>query len=376
MPSDISFLLNHDHSDDKAANGCSHSHRHSHSNLASDDTIELGKSNNEMKIHHSHQADDLNSYCEAMGKHAKPNEFNVVNGKVSHNNFHMPNQPNGSNGRDKDDSNGHDHAHHHAGFENHKDHGEFESLLKEMDGKDFAHLIEDMDGYLCELAGAQIRDGLHVLGNVPEGDQMVNMLQALTRLPNLDIPSLRGAVGALFDLDTNKLLENQGTRLLNIPSMLVALADRPLATAGDAIETIDDLVKHLFALLEKQDFEVSAVPAVIDETFSGLGKDANISDIVTTLNFVCKYLVPSLSGTTQEIINLLHALNGGFVPAGPSGSPTRGMAHLLPTGRNFYACDPQSLPSLAAWEVGEPSYCVHSWLLLFLLILPLRMSLY
>ena len=40
----------------------------------------------------------------------------------------------------------------------------------------FAHLIEDLDGYLCELAGAQIRDGLHILGQVPQGEQMVGLL--------------------------------------------------------------------------------------------------------------------------------------------------------------------------------------------------------
>src|SRR6185312_16904730 len=38
---------------------------------------------------------------------------------------------------------------------------------------------------------------------------------------------------------------------------------------------------------------------------------------------------------------------------GPSGAPTRGMAHILPTGRNFYSVDPRSLPSQAAWRVGK-----------------------
>jgi len=41
------------------------------------------------------------------------------------------------------------------------------------------------------------------------------------------------------------------------------------------------------------------------------------------------------------------------VPAGPAGAPTRGMAHILPTGRNFYAVDPRALPSQAAWRVGQ-----------------------
>src|SRR5260370_36020206 len=29
------------------------------------------------------------------------------------------------------------------------------------------------------------------------------------------------------------------------------------------------------------------------------------------------------------------------------------MAHVLPTGRNFYSVDPKSLPSPLAWDVGR-----------------------
>jgi len=193
---------------------------------------------------------------------------------------------------------------------------------------------------------------MQILGKVPEGDTLVDMLQALTRLSNLDIPSIRDAIAAMFGLDASELLGNQGARVYNIPPILVRLADRPLATAGDAIETIDDLAKHIFALMVDQGFDIGSIPDVIDQTFPHLG-EVEVSDIVATLEFVCGSIVPSLCNTTQEITNLIHALHGEFVPAGPSGSPTRGLAHLLPTGRNFYACDPQTLPSLAAWEVGE-----------------------
>jgi len=41
------------------------------------------------------------------------------------------------------------------------------------------------------------------------------------------------------------------------------------------------------------------------------------------------------------------------VPAGPRGAPTRGMAHVLPTGRNFYSVDPKAVPSPLAMEVGR-----------------------
>ncbi|MCU7370994.1 cobaltochelatase subunit CobN [Paucibacter sp. O1-1] len=53
--------------------------------------------------------------------------------------------------------------------------------LTEMDGKDIAHLIEDIDGYLCELGAAQIRNGLHTLGEMPRDNALVDMLQSLTR---------------------------------------------------------------------------------------------------------------------------------------------------------------------------------------------------
>lgn len=222
--------------------------------------------------------------------------------------------------------------------------------LAEMDGKDVAHLIEDMDGYLCELAGAQIRDGLHILGQIPHGEFMVDTLQALTRLPNLNVPSLRNAIALTFDLRLSELLNEQGRRLTHLPPPLTRLADRPLMTAGDVVQTLDELAKHLLALLAHHTFDSHAIPSVIAQTFGELPVAAEVTAVLT---FVCDTLVPSLHGTTLEIDHLLQALNGHFVPAGPSGAPTRGMAHVLPTGRNFYAVDPRSLPSMAAWEVGQ-----------------------
>ena len=55
---------------------------------------------------------------------------------------------------------------------------------------------------------------------------------------------------------------------------------------------------------------------------------------------------------TAEIDQILHALDGGFIAAGPSGSPLRGLVNVLPTGRNFYSVDPKAVPSRLAWETG------------------------
>jgi len=210
-----------------------------------------------------------------------------------------------------------------------------------------------LQGYLCELSAAQIRDGLHILGQCPNGESLVDTLQALTRLSNLDVPSLREAISALFGLSYTDLSSKQGARVRDLPPMLSRLADRPLATAGDAVQAIDELAKYVLSLLAQQQFNEKAISHVISQSFGGLVESAEMTETKSVLEFVCKNLVPSLKDTSDEIAHLLTALSGEFVPAGPSGSPTRGMAHLLPTGRNFYACDPNSLPSMAAWEVGQ-----------------------
>ncbi|MHC1571496.1 MAG: cobaltochelatase subunit CobN [Methanosarcinales archaeon] len=55
----------------------------------------------------------------------------------------------------------------------------------------------------------------------------------------------------------------------------------------------------------------------------------------------------------NEIANLLHGFDGGYIPPGPSGLPTRGRWDVLPTGRNFYTLDPTRIPTRAAWRVGR-----------------------
>jgi cobaltochelatase CobN len=221
--------------------------------------------------------------------------------------------------------------------------------LAQMGGRDVAHLVQELDGYLCELAGAQIRDGLHILGQVPKGEQLVDLLQALTRIPNLEVPSLRDSLAAHFGLALDALLTQRGARLSCVPAALARLADRPLVTHADALETIDELGHHLLALLGQHDFRPDAVETVL----TSLLPEPAGTDVRTVLDFVASRLVPALRRTTDEIGNLLAALDGRYVPAGPSGAPTRGMASVLPTGRNFYAVDPRALPSAAAWQVGQ-----------------------
>ena len=59
---------------------------------------------------------------------------------------------------------------------------------------DTAAVLRKLDGFLCELKDMQIRDGLHIFGEAPSGEQEIGLLLALTRMDNPGLPSLRSSI--------------------------------------------------------------------------------------------------------------------------------------------------------------------------------------
>jgi cobaltochelatase CobN len=191
-------------------------------------------------------------------------------------------------------------------------------LEERPDDEEFDDFILHVDGWLCEIKDAQIRDGLHVLGQAPEGEARVNLVLAILRAAQVwggqtaAVPGLRAALGL-----------KEGTEA---------------TTAVDAIETqARDLVQRME--------DAGWAP----EAAAGLHDDPGVQQV---LAFAAEQVVPRLRRTTDELDAVLHALDGGFIPAGPSGSPLRGLVNVLPTGRNFYTVDPRAVPSRLAWQTG------------------------
>ncbi|MBM7090521.1 cobaltochelatase subunit CobN [Streptomyces sp. S12] len=185
------------------------------------------------------------------------------------------------------------------------------------DDDGFDDFLLHVDGWLCEVKDAQIRDGLHVLGTPPDGADRVNLVLAVLRARQIwggttALPGLREALG---------LDESAATR-----------------TTADAAE---EEARALVQAMEDAGWDPAAVPADRGEQVSAI------------LEFAAREVVPRLAATTAELDHAVHALNGGFVPAGPSGSPLRGLVNVLPTGRNFYSVDPKAVPSRLAWETGQ-----------------------
>ncbi|MGH3916042.1 MAG: cobaltochelatase subunit CobN, partial [Pseudonocardiaceae bacterium] len=217
--------------------------------------------------------------------------------------------------------------------------------------EDFDDFVMHLDGYLCEIKDVQIRDGLHVLGRAPEGTELVNDVLAILRARQVfgsgaALPGLRAALAERFGLDEQALLAEPG-QTVALPESLTDLVDGPARTGADATDLIETLARDLVVGTQSGGWDPQKVSAVVSGQLGSPDQQ-----IEAVLRFGCTELVPRLAGTPAEITNVLRALDGRFVEPGPSGSPTRGLVSVLPTGRNFYSVDPKAIPSRNAFEVG------------------------
>jgi len=189
--------------------------------------------------------------------------------------------------------------------------------------EEFDDFLLHVDGWLCEVKDAQIRDGLHILGQAPAGEARVNLVLAILRATQIwggdqaAVPGLRAALG---------------------------LKDPSTSSGQEATKVVDEIearARDLVQRMEDADWDAAAVAELHDDP-----------EVRKVLSFAATEVVPRLARTTDELDAVLHALEGGFIPAGPSGSPLRGLVNVLPTGRNFYTVDPKAVPSRLAWETG------------------------
>jgi cobaltochelatase CobN len=217
---------------------------------------------------------------------------------------------------------------------------------------DFDEFILHLDGYLCEIKDVRIRDGLHVLGRAPAGEQRLGLLAAMLRLGSGTVLGLRRSVALAFGLDEAVLLAEPGRPTSPDPAltqwMAASAVGAPAATASDLVDVLEQAAHELLEGMEANAWQPSAAQAVCAAVLGF--EDAGV---VQTLTFAAGDVVARLERTDEEIKNLLSGLDGRFVASGPSGSPTRGLVNVLPTGRNFYSVDPKALPSNLAWETGQ-----------------------
>src|SRR5690606_21874162 len=201
--------------------------------------------------------------------------------------------------------------------------------------------LAKLDNRLCELKELQIRDGLHVFGEAPAGDQLTDLLVALVRVPRghgegSDASLLRALAADLGLAGFDPLDCPMGDPWLGPrPPALQEVSTETWRSAGDTVERLELLARQLI---------------------KGHAPEPQWTATRTVLAEVERRLRPAvLESGAAEIRSVLRALDGRFVEPGPSGAPTRGRPDVLPTGRNFFSVDARAVPTAAAWHLGWKS---------------------
>lgn len=203
--------------------------------------------------------------------------------------------------------------------------------------ENFDHICEALHRLMTLLRNTQIVDGMHVFGEIPAGEDRVNMIYSILRYEGLDAPSIRSMLCRLYGYDFAALLKSDGGYLPELQT--------PVGRFLERVEEIGRVVIRRLLHGEPIDASIDdagAFPVREPEQLACLaGLKEKVDDINARLD------------DSTEVENLLETMNGRYVFPGPGGQVLRGRYDILPTGRNIYTLDPDILPTRAAWIMGQ-----------------------
>ena len=211
------------------------------------------------------------------------------------------------------------------------------------DDSDEAKLLK-LDNFLCDVKEMQIRDGLHIYGRAPWDRLLNDLILAILRIPRGDGDGANASIlrslardldlGAMDPLTADRATPWDGPR----PAVLEPYGDGAWRHQGDTAERLNGLASALVSGDRQADPSWMQTLAVLDHALPAIR-----SAVIT-------------SGVDENRF-LLKGLDGGYIPPGPAGAPTRGRPEVLPTGRNFYSVDSRAVPTETAWRIGWASAC-------------------
>jgi Cobalamin biosynthesis protein CobN and related Mg-chelatases len=161
----------------------------------------------------------------------------------------------------------------------------------------FDELVGQIDYHLCAIKDVQIRDGLHVLGQAPEGSVLTGLVLAMLRATQVF-----------------------GGRTDGIPGLRTALGLAAEGATSAETDRVEALARTLVEGLGAAHWSVDGIDELVANTLSDNGIDAGSIDhagVIASLRFACEEVVPRLAQTSGELPMVLHALDGGYVPGWP-----------------------------------------------------------
>ena len=204
---------------------------------------------------------------------------------------------------------------------------------------DFGELIEHVDGYLCEIKDLQVRDGLHVLGARPPESSSAACSRPSCACPACGArwPRPRARRGGAAG-------RGGGAGRRPPPALLARFPGRPRRRRSRRPPA------------RRPERPARGVrgdrlrPGARDVARRAGRRARSVVELLRLAGE--RGRAEAAAPRRARSPRWSAALHGRHVPAGPSGSPTRGRLDVLPTGRNMYSVDPRALPSDLAYDTG------------------------
>ena len=183
-------------------------------------------------------------------------------------------------------------------------------------------VITEVHEKLTDLKHMQMRNGLHILGQEPEGTDLEEFITAIIRTPQGDIASALEILAAEMGYDWTHLEQHSGE-----------LSDEGTRNSVIIDRIWNELRTFVSNVMHNPDYEI-------------------IPSLQPLAEAILREYIPKLGETKNELISISKALQGTYVEPGPGGAPSSGQVDVLPTGRNFYGLDERALPTKIAYQLG------------------------
>ena len=183
-------------------------------------------------------------------------------------------------------------------------------------------IITEVHEKLSDLKHMQMRNGLHILGQGPEGTDLEEFITAIIRTPQGDIVSGLETLAAELGYDWSYLEEHAGE-----------INDDGIRNSVIIDRIWQELRAFVSNIIHKPDYKAP-------------------QSLEPLVDAIVREYIPKLGQTQNELSSISKALQGTYVEPGPGGAPSSGQVDVLPTGRNFYGLDERALPTKIAYQLG------------------------
>ncbi|MGI5984697.1 MAG: cobaltochelatase subunit CobN, partial [Oscillospiraceae bacterium] len=210
-------------------------------------------------------------------------------------------------------------------------------IKTELSHSNMEAVVEEVHKILTLIRNTQIQDGMHIFGEIPSGERRIDLLYGIMRFEGGEKPAIRSLLCSIYGLDFADMLKN--------PERYCPEYGK---SCGTILSDIDLIGREVIMRLLNGD----EIDETIDKSRTYHFKDRSVLPALYALREHLLDLNTRVDEST-EMENLLDAMDSHFVMPGPSGVVTRGRDDVIPTGRNFYTMDPDTVPTKAAWVIGQ-----------------------